>query len=168
MPWKLWQLIQRENTVAKSQNMSDNPIFNRVFEKTIEVSSALAQAASKSADTMPEAICLALAATSGAMGVVASLVQHEDDNADPSADHVLFACLLVANTTSPVKGTKDAIFAFDPSVVLDTMVAFEKLTGRKPDALLLSNMVGAARDMARDGDAPLKAFMAARPSSTMQ
>lgn len=154
--------------MAKSQNMADNPIFSKIFEKTIQVSAALALAATKSADSMPEAICLALAATSGAMGVVASLIQHEGDNADPGSDHVLFACLLVANTTSPVKGTKDAIFAFDASVILDTMVALEKLTGRKPDALLLSNMVGAARDMARDGEAPLAAFMAARPSSTMQ
>ncbi len=149
-------------------NMSDNPSFNGVFKKTVEVGSMLAQAAAKAGDNMPESICLSLAAASGTIGVVASLVQHEDDKAEPNADHVLFACLLLANTTQPVKGTRDAIFAFDPSIVHDTLVTFEKLTGRKPDKLLLTNMVRAAREMATAGEAPLKAFMAARPSSTLQ
>lgn len=149
-------------------NMSDNPIFNKVFEKTVQVGASLAQAAAKSGDNMPESICLSLAAASGAVGVVASLVQHEDDNAEPNADHVLFACLLLANTTQPVKGTHDAIFAFDPSIVLDTLNQYERLTGRKPDSLLLSNMVKAAREMAAAGEAPLRAFMSARPSSTLQ
>lgn len=150
----------------KTVNMGDNPDYAKKFEKALNLAGQLAAAAAMTEDNICGGLCMAMAVSAGALGAVATIIQHENDKNPPNGDHLLFAALLVTTATSPLSKSNDTIFAFDPSIILDTLNLFEKMTGRKADPLLMSGMVGAAREMAKSGAAPLDAFMAARPTTS--
>lgn len=169
MNWrKLLALIfnrdQREKVMGKKTNMADDPMFSKLLDKITEAGAKLSSLAVSQGEHGPQRVTLALAALSGPLANLVVLTGRRDTK-EFNSDHMLFAALLAAHAVEPTKDGS-AILQFSPTIVLEALTSFEKLTGKKADGFLQEDMVGSARETEKEGCEPLAAFMSSlKPSS---
>jgi len=119
---------------------------------------------------MAAAMYMACLTAIGAVQVGASIIgvaPPGKDNGNPShrctADSLLFVALLV-NKISPgaPAASGHSTAEFGPEIYHEALVAFEKLTGRRPDAALNKHFTESARLIAEEAANPLAQFTAGR------
>lgn len=157
-----------------------------LFQAVSQAAATLASSATGAAKGRMEATYLNIGAVYGTLVSLAMTVgQNPDDegaNADDfeptrriNPDTLLFSALLVVECVQPQchesknigNGMAASINAvtFSPESVFNALLAFEKLTGRKPDSMLNRGMIQPARELGESGTVTLSDFMKKRPTA---
>lgn len=129
---------------------SNEDKIGRVFEEARQIGSVVGMAAMAKAENTPEAMIYLIGVTTGSLSLLARLAAGSEKAEND--DQRLFAALLVVSCIEDTGDGSHNTMAFGPDRILDAMNAFEKYTGRKPDAFLNASMVQAARDVEKTGE----------------
>ncbi len=165
-----------ENTVPfhgrQNTNKAADNLAGQAFSTGEAAGHALVVASHKMGGGMPESLNALGNMAVGLMHVMAMCVANQKptgnfEDFDPSdgitPETLLFSALLVNQIAPDYDHNKNGVVcSFGPHVLLETMSAYEKLTGKKPDEFLVPGLVKAVRELGNHSGEVLNAFMERR------
>lgn len=149
----------------KPKEMPNHDLFSelcsRIFRTGLDVAHAAITTGAKCAndrgndngDNNGDIVCALVAgicSVSAPLSAMANFISNEElSDAPVTADMMLFAAILVCHVI-PTRGEGNSYTVWDPLVVSDSIMMFEKLRGYSPDSFLAPPLVNAARMSAAD------------------
>ena len=115
-----------------------------------------------------KATTYAITATAGALTVVAELTNKATKMGGAvSFDEMLFAAILTAYVCQGTPGEDHGfgLIAWSPDVLRDAMLAFERVTGRKPELFMSEGLIALIAEVEAEGVKAWEQFRAMRAAA---